>query len=213
MSHPVFARLSGFGWALVPFFPFLFERVPNRPRSVRAWHYAATGTRQATVSLNDKHPSVELGDETTRLEGVLDLVEAPALDDWRIETTVFSIRWPEFFAMQSSPEATAPGFDLHGPDGTLLYIQGPLSPARLPALTSMAGPGQTVRRHGHSPRWAWVELDYTHNGVPWQQTHRVVSLGSEQICVVTVQSPERLAGQVDIAAEEVASSLCPYRSE
>lgn len=63
---------------------------------------------------------------------------------------------------------------------------------------------------GH--RWSWVELEYIHDGLPWKQTHRLVELDSEQICVVTVQSPMRLVDLAEAAAQEVASSLMLYRS-
>lgn len=136
MRQHVFARLSGFRYTLLPLAPFRFEQLSNSPRSITAWHFAASGTRQATVSLDGDPPAIELADGTARLDEVLGLLEGPDLDHWRIETTVFSIRWPEGFAFQSSPEATPPGFDLHGPEGTLLYLQGPLPPSRLPALAS-----------------------------------------------------------------------------
>src|SRR5262249_2669766 len=159
-------------------------------------------------SFEGDNPAVELGQGTTALEEVLDLLEGPGWDHWRIETTVFTARWPESFALTSAP-TPGPPFDLHGPDGAFLFTQGPFAVGRLPALTEMAAPGQTVLRHGRSPMGGWVELEYLHDGAPWRQTHRVVEHGGGYALVVTAQAPERWATLTDAAAEEFATSLRP----
>ncbi len=212
MAPHVYARLSGFGWILVPRAPFRVERLPGRPRSLLARHDSPAGPRQATISLEEARPVVELGSDTAALNEVLDLLEGPVRDHWRIETTVFTARWPESFALTSAP-SPGPPFDLHGPDGALVFVQGPIGPARLPALTAMAGPGQKVKRHGSSPGWGWVELEYTHEGIRWRQTHRVLEDGHGYALVVTAQTPERWAELTDAAAEVVAGSLRPYDGE
>jgi hypothetical protein len=210
MAPHVYARLSGFGWTLLPLAPFWFERVPGRPRSVLARHESPAGPRQATVSLDGVRPAAELVPGTTDLAEVLDLLEGPGLDRWRVETTVFTCLWPEGFALASA-SSPGPPFDLHGPGESLVFVQGPLAVARLPPLAGVAG--QTVRRQGRSSLGDWVELEYQHGGLPWRQTHRVVEDGQGYALVVSAQSPEAWAGLTDAAAEEVASSLAPYRGD
>src|SRR5262249_46522971 len=135
---------------------------------------------------------------------------ASGFDPWRIEAVVFTCRWPQSFVSASAP-FPGPPFDLHGLDGALLFVQGPVRLDRLPALTDMVGPGQTVKRHGRSDQGGWVELAYVHDGNPWWQTHRVVEDGLGYALVVTAQTPERWAALAMAAAQEVATSLSPYR--
>jgi hypothetical protein len=211
MAPHVYARVTGFGWTLLPHAPFRFERVPGRPRSVVAFHSAAGMSRTAALTCEGARPAVDLGEATNDLGEVLDLLPGLALDHWRVETTVFTARWPEGFAVESS--AKPPGFFLRAPEGALIHIQGPLPRARLPALTAMVGPGQKVRRHGHAPSWSWVELEYAHEGAPWKQTHRVLDSGTDYTCVVTAQCPQQLSALVEAAADEVAGSLAPLNQE
>ena len=168
MAQHVYARLSGFGWTLLPRAPFWLERVPGRRRTVLARHDHPAGSRQAVVTVGGEAPGVELAAGTAALAEVLDLLPGPGWDHWRIETTVFTARWPESFALASAP-SPGPPFDLHGPGGALLWVQGPVLLDRLPAPPAMAGAGQRVRRHGWSSRGGWVELAYDRDGVPWRQ--------------------------------------------
>jgi hypothetical protein len=140
---------------------------------------------------------------------VLNLVEGPKQDHWRIETAAFTVRWPEGLVLQSNP--TPPGFDLLGPEETHIYVsvQGPILRSRLPALDAMAAPGQHVRRQGQSPRWSWVELEYQHEGQPWRQKHHLVDLAG-RVCLVTAQAPEAWFGPAEAAGGAVADSLEPF---
>ncbi len=204
----VYARLFGFGWTLLPLAPFRFERVPGGPCSVVVVRRSAGGVKRAPLSSGGNNlPDVELGEGTASLEEVLDLCEGSDRDHWRVETTVFTIRRLAGFALESSAGPGPPGFHLHGPDATLLYVQGPFPRGRLPAPSAMAGPGQTVRRHGDS----WVELEYFHEGTPWRQTHWLVGFLQDHAYVVSVQAPERLSGLAEAAVAEVAESLEPYQ--
>ncbi len=206
MSNPVYARLSGFGWALIPFAPFIFERVPHRPSLLLVEHQSRSGPKRAKLDFADEDPAIELGEGTDRLEDILDFDRGPCSDHWRIETTVYSIRWPEGFAVQSSEDP--PGFDLAGPNGTLVFLQGPFEPARLPLLADMAGAGQTVHQIGSS----WVELSYLNEGAPWRQTHRLVAFGAD-VVVVSSQAPVEWNPLVNAAASSVAESLMPFQPD
>ena len=202
MSHHVYARLSGFGWTLIPFAPFRFERVPHRPQLLLVEHQSPAGPKRAKLDFAESDPTIELGAGTNRLEEVLEFTEGPESDHWRIETTVYSVRWPDAFAVQSSPEP--PGFDLVGPNGTLVFIQGPFDPERLPALSDMVGTGQSIHNIGSS----WVELSYLDGSVAWRQTHRLIAFGSD-VVVVSSQAPVEWNALVSAAAMIVGDSLAP----
>jgi hypothetical protein len=156
--------------------------------------------------VTDEGPRFGLGEGTASLEAVLDLQVGPSHAHWRIEIAVFSTRWPDGFIVVSEPKP--PGFYLRGPNEGLIYLQGPFPRERLPALTAMAAPGQTIRGHGED----WVELSYEHDGVAWVQRHRLVDFEGNAL-VVTSQSPESGAEITDVAAEQVASSLAPYKHD
>lgn len=173
----------------------------------------------------EAEPAVSLGEGTSGLGDVLDLIPGAGHDHWRIETTVFTARWPESFSPASPPPG--PGmpspFDLHGPEGSLIYVQGPLPRRQVRSLARMAAPGQAIRRHGRSsgrswwplrgdrhPGWSWVELGYLHEGAPWRQVYRLCDLGRGDACLVTAQSPERWADLTAQAAEELALSITRF---
>jgi hypothetical protein len=212
MAQHVYARLSGCGWTLVPLAPYAIDRVHDRPNGVRVRHESPDGLREALLVFGGNLPDVELGKGTQALEAVLDLQEGPHLDHWRVETTVFICRWPEGFAL-TSPASPGTPFELHGPDGALVYVQGPVRVDRLPPLNEMVGPGQSVRRYGRTARGGWVELEYEHEGERWRQTHRVLEDTSGYALVVSAQAPVGAAGLAEAAAEEVAASLAPYEGE
>jgi hypothetical protein len=92
MAQHVLARVSGFGWTLIPFAPFRLEQSGHGPRSIVAEYHAAGGTRRAVVHLEGGSPEVELGEGVESLDEVLSLMEGPDHDHWRIETTVFTAR-------------------------------------------------------------------------------------------------------------------------
>ena len=95
--------------------------------------------------------------------------------------------------------------DLVLPDGRRVTVDG--YGCLLQRDVCVPGSGE-----GCVPKDVGRELDYLHDGVAWRQTHRLVKLAGEQICVVTVQSPEGLVNLAEAAAEEVAGSLIPHRS-
>lgn len=206
MAHHVYARVSGFGWSALPRAPFRLERVPHHPALLLAEHQSAGGPRRAKIDLARPEPVVELDDGTLDLAEVLELAAGPAPECWRIDTSVFSANWPEGFAVRSTSEP--PGFDLVGPDGTLIFLQGPFEREQLPLPRQMAGDGQIVRRHGRD----WVELDYRQEGAPWRQAHRLVAFGPYAI-VVSSQAPAAWHPLVDAAAAALGASIAPAEPE
>lgn len=83
MSQHVFARVSGFGWTLLPLAPFRYERLQERPPAVLAVHENC----RATLTFGGGDPAAELGEGTLALDDVLDLPGGPGWDHWRVETT------------------------------------------------------------------------------------------------------------------------------
>lgn len=203
MAPHVYARISGFGWTLLPRAPFRFARLPEEVRSLVAEHDSPAGPRHVTLAFDGETPDA--------VDEVLDLFRGPDLDHWRVETAVFTCRWPDGLTIEFDPNP--PGFYFRGPDGSLVYLQGPVPTERLPPLLEMTGPGQAVRGYGHEGLIGWVELAYEHDGQAWRQTHRVLDDGQGYAMVVTCQPPAESAGQASAAAREVAESLRPFEGE
>ncbi|WP_435008832.1 hypothetical protein P12x_000081 [Tundrisphaera lichenicola] len=221
MTQHIFARVSGFGWTLVPDVPFRFERVADRARAIRAIRSTPEGDRAALVDFTADAPEIRLDAGTGDLAEVFELLPGPGFDHWRIETSLYSARWPDGFALTSSPDPL-PVFDLHGPDGSLLYIQGPTPRRRILPITSLAQPGQVIRGRGAfsglgdlfrrlsgPPGWSKADLDYEFEGVPWRQAYRVVPYDQVHALLVTSQAPEMWAELASRATDELASSLTP----
>jgi hypothetical protein len=137
MAPHVYARISGFGWTLLPRAPFWLARVPDQGRSVVVEHETPTGPRRVTLAFDGGAPRTELGETASAVKEVLDLFQGPDLEDWRVETAVFTACWPDGFVMVSDPQP--PGFSFRGPDESLIYVQGPVPTERLPPLTAMTG--------------------------------------------------------------------------
>ena len=200
-ARHVYARVSGFGWTLLPLTPFRMEQAPGPPRRILAGQFVAAGPRQVKLTFGNGPPQVELGANTacwTCRRG-------------RTSTTGASRR---AFSLPAGPAALPcnrrPGRPAStGGSSLYVYVQGPVQRSRLTALGAMAAPGQAVVRTGDS----WVELEYVHEEWPFRQTHRVVDFGADRVCVVTAQSPEAGAAQANAAAQEVADSLRPYAPE
>ncbi len=194
MPPHVYARVSGFGWTLLPLAPFRMEQEPGPPRRILAGHFVAAGPRQVKLTFGNGPPQVELGVNTacwTCRRG-------------RTSTTGASRR-------ASSPPGGPPASPPGRPASTGGFIalclragSGSALPPPRPGSDGRAGTGRSP--DGSS----WVELEYLHEGRPFRQTHRLVEFDADRVCVVTAQSPEAGAAEANAAAEEVADSLRPY---
>ena len=212
MSFHVFVRLSGYELTILPFAPFHFRRAPDNDHVLILTHHSATGTKQAYLILEDAGYQVELAPDTSSLQEVVDLMPGRRTRDWMIETTVFSMCWPRGFDLLSSPDPrTPPGFDLIGPNDTLIYIQGPFNPARLPGVEQMGAPGQQLIQTGVIDAHPWVEFDYEHEGSIWLQRHYLVHLDPTTALVVTMQAPKAHAPSSITAADDIATTLVRYQ--
>jgi hypothetical protein len=206
MAH-VLARLSGFGWTLLPFFPFRFERVAGRPRAVRVIRDDKL-RREAVFDLEGR-PEVSLLAGTANAEEVAELSPSKVGDDFRVETSVFTAAWPDGFAITSSEPGTPCPFDYLGDDGALIFMQGPVAQARVARLDSMCAPGQRIIDGGAHPTGSWVEFAYEHNGSAHVQRHTTVAWGSGNALIVTAQAPLAAATRMRRAALTVVDSLRP----
>lgn len=233
MNGHVWSWIAGYGWTLMPFAPFRFERVDGCPRSVRVQHFSAEGPREIMVTIAE-NGAAEWAPRpgTESLDQVLDLVPGAAYEHWttgaaynhwRVETHVLTVRWPEGFALESTSSAPPP-FDLVAGSGARIWIQGPLPAGNLPPLEQMAAAGQTVLEVTNTLAGQMVELGYQHEGAPWRQFHCRVDridpppsgplalfqrLRPRYVVVVSGQAPEPDAERTRRAIMEVATSLTP----
>jgi hypothetical protein len=219
MSEHVFAWVAGFGWTLMPYAPFRFERVSEQPKSIRVEHTSPLGTRRVVIVVAEDGQTVR--SEPAHQDGprlaVVELIEgaaysnwdhAAAFDHWRVETSVLSVRWPEGFAVRSVAHAP-PAFELVGPEAALIWVQGPFANGSLPPLEQMVGPGQTIERTVATAGGPLIELRYIHDGTAWHMFHCIVSRYAGADCVVTGQTPASGRDMVRAAVIEVAASLTP----
>jgi hypothetical protein len=201
MVGHVFVRLSGFGVSLVPIWPYSFQRVEGEPGAVTASYFGEEASPTATLSA--VRNTVVLKNAES-LEQVVDVLDGPQEAAWRIETTSFSMMWPEGFEISSQPAGDPTPFYLHGRDGALIYTQGPLAPERVPA--DFAAPGQRIIHKESGPGFEAIELVYRHEGADWFQSHHLVPLGG-RVLIITAQSLAANAEPTLRAAETVARSV------
>jgi hypothetical protein len=213
LTAPVFARISGLGYTLLPVAtPFRAARMEAEAPAFRVVVGEDEGERQAFVKLGGRELAFSLSPDTEELSEVVELSAGPELDHLRIDTTVFTVRWPATLVLASpGPDAPTP-FDLHGPDGALVFVQGPYPAAQVPPPEALRGPEQQHLRSGATAGRRWAEFGYTHEGRRWVQRQYVVPFGRSGVLLVSSQALEAHAALIAAAADEVASSLAPYRA-
>ena len=209
MSH-VLARVSGFGWTVVPHYPFRFQRVGGDERALHVERRGSTPTA-ATLYFEATPPRVELGLGARSIDDVCDLTPSDVRGDFKVETTVFTIGWPAEFDLVSTDPGGPSVFDFASDDGGLLYVQGPLARARVPKLEAMCAPGQRVVDRGTHATGEWVELAYEHDGRAHWQRHTTVAWGHDEFLIVTAQSPAERISSVRAAAIYASATLAPWR--
>lgn len=223
MGQHVFAWVAGHGWTLMPFAPFRFERVASRPKSILIERELPSGVQRVVVAIMDDGTAMLTdpdGGVTDRFD-VVELIEGAAFpfwdhgakhDHWRIETSLLSVSWPMGFAMSSVADVP-PVFELKGPDGAMIWIQGPFGDSTVPTLEQLVAAGQTTERTWDSSGGPMIELRYFHDGELWQMNHCIVSRFPGAFCVVSGQALTRGGELVRAAVEEVAASLTPCQGE
>ncbi|MET9515821.1 hypothetical protein [Streptomyces sp. NPDC002994] len=191
---------------LTPIWPYTFERVADAPSSVRVTKWEAQVARTALISAAVGTSSIALTN-VEHADEVVDVLPGPLEPGWRIETSPYSVVWPEGFTIDSPPAGDNSPFHLWGPDDALIYIQGPMSPERIPAPAQFTGPGQRLIDHRQDPAFEVVELAYQHDEAEWRQSHHLVVLNETLSLVVTAQCRATQAAHVRLAAESMARSV------
>lgn len=198
MGH-VLARLNGFGIALMPHWPYSFERAAGDAVQVTRW----TQSGRSQVVIDPAQPG-DGGD-------VADIAEGKEVGHWLIETSIFRTRWPAGFTV-ASPQDPSDGtpFYLQGLGEAAIFPQGPVPVERLAGPDALVAPGQTVvDRRRFDDGVAFVEVTYEHDGALWWQSHWTVPFGAGQLMVITAQSLQSAAPQTREAAGTVVAALEP----
>ncbi|MFE9689428.1 hypothetical protein [Micromonospora sp. NPDC005806] len=195
MGH-VFVRLAGHGARLVPYWPYRFAGSAGAS-TVEVTVFPDRGERRAVV-----------GRGAGSVPDVVDVAPGPE-GEWRLEVGPFSLCWPAGFAVESpSDPGDGTAFYLLGPDGAMVFPQGPVPLARLAGPDALIAPGQRiVERRVLDDDIDVVELAYRHDGAGWRQAHWVIPVGREVALVLTGQAPETGSAVVRAAGDRMAVTL------
>ena len=209
-----YVRIAGHSLAIVPLLPLRIARVGQHPSSLLMTDQTALGPEHVSLTIDEQGYQLAGSSAQTAPERFVEIEVAGYGADWRLETSLYTLGWPQAFTIQLNTEAAQPPlFDLIGPDDALIYLQGPFQPGRLPAREAMTAPGQEVAAMGELADYGWVELTYQHQGKPWLQRHYVVSDLPQRVFVVTMQAPEPASVGCIEATELVVTTLRPYEAE
>lgn len=193
----------------MPRAPFRIRRAEEPGSSIDVEHDSPKGRVFARVIPDNGGYKSKIDQHTESLLDVLHIETGPDIDDWRIETSVFTCCWPRGYSVYSNSFPNDPGpFDLVGIHDEVIYIQ---KPKVVPDIEQMCAPNQTILDVQRGTESESIELEYEHEGVSWRQRHEVIALLGSRF-VVTVQSPSQFAADAAIAARQVAQSLRPAES-
>ena len=195
----VLARLNGFGVTLIPNWPYSFEREGHGSDVVHATRWTPSGPAQATIDPGNR---VESND-------VVDVADGFDIPYWLIETSIFSVRWPAGFTVNSPHDAgDDTPFYLQGPGEAIIFTQGPMPKARLSDPNALVAPGQSVlARRSDDNGVAGVELSYLHDDEQWWQAHWMMPCQANHVVVITAQSLLFASAATRMAAETVVATF------
>jgi hypothetical protein len=200
MSH-VLARLNGYGVQLVPYWPYRFVRpAGDDPKVVCVVRRMPDGDRTAHVAVDSPHS----------VNGVVDIATEPSPEGWRIETSVFSVPWPDGFDVASPIDASdRVSFYLERADGATIFPQGPVLNDRLLAPEALAAEGQRIVSRDVVDDIQVVELAYEHEGERWWQSHWMIPWTPGRTLIFTAQTPAHAVELTRRAVEQVARESLP----
>jgi hypothetical protein len=208
MPGHVFIRISGFGWTLLPVTPCRFEQLSASGPALRALHCDKGRTHRAVLHFGAGEPYIQLAPGTASLKEVAEISPGPAVESWRIETSLFSHAWPKSFTVESLGNIDPPLYHFDGPEEALIEVQGPFTADKLALMGNFSAPGQEVVRQGKTAGHTWYELAYEHDSRPWRQRQYVVAARPDgAFVVVSAQAPKSQAAPLAAAADEIASSF------
>lgn len=192
----VYCRLIGHGHAVVPYPPF---------RATRYGQDVAIEAQGKALVLTAGGGSV-VASPPDAVGVVADVEVESASGDWRLQTSLYSCAWPSPYVLHSTPDF--PGFDLVGPNGELVFVQGPLKADRVPELEHAVSPGQRLIGTG-TLAWScrWIDVACEHDGTHWRQRLLQVPYGDDAFVLVTGQATEEFAGAAAEAANLSATTL------
>jgi hypothetical protein len=196
MAH-LFVRITGHGVDLLPAPPYVVRIDGDR--------LELTGL----VGDREEHTMVAAGGD---LDPDLGELTEGAFGPWRVEVGgVYSIDWDGELVLVSAPEPDRPPFCMFSDlAGSLVYVQGPMPVARVPAREAMRAEDQQVVDRGEEPG-PWIDLAYDHEGVAWRQRHLRRDFGAEHAVVVTTQARAEAAERIHAAADRLAVAVAPYQ--
>jgi hypothetical protein len=208
MPGHAFVRISGFGWTLLPAIPTRFEQLPGKAPGLRILRCDQGRTHRAVLHFGIGEPRIELAPDTHSLKEVAELVPGPAVESWRIETSLFSHAWPKAFVLESLGSVEPVLYHLDGPEEALIDVQGPFTADKLALMGDFSAPDQKTVRQGKTAGHTWYELAYAHDDRAWRQRQYVVAAWPDgAFVVVSGQAPHTQAPVVASAADEIVSSF------
>lgn len=194
MAGHVLARLHGHGKIVLPFPGYRIEREAGQ-LVLRVEREGRSGT------VDVASPSGDLCDvETGTLTG-----------PWRVETRLYRCAWPEGFALAADPTDRSP-FLLLGPDGSMIWIDGPVDASRATPIEKLAAPGQTVRAVAEAADAARIDLDYVDEGVRFWQRRYVLPWSDDRALVPCAQARAENEKLVSAALDLVEQTLEPVEA-
>ena len=142
-------------------------------------------------------------------DDVVDVADGFDIPYWLIETSIFSVRWPAGFTVNSPRDAgDGTPFYLHGPGDATIFTQGPVPRARLAGPDDLVAPGQAVlARWSDDNGIAGIELGYHHDGAQWWQAHWTIPCRADNFIVITAQSLLSASARTRTAAESVVATF------
>jgi len=195
-----FARLNGYGLAVVPRSPYRINREELGSDSIRVEH----GDRLAKIHIPRDGSEPELEGDVA----IIDVEDVEPQPGWVMETTPFSIPWPEGFTLQSGPPGGGPpGFDFFAGDGRLIYPQGPFAAGKV-ELEKLVEPGSTLTLRGTVGAADFVECAYQAEGRPWKLRHYLLRRQSTaEVLVLTAQAPAEHSEKVFATADLMVDGI------
>lgn len=199
MPH-VLARLNGYGVQLVPYWPYRFERPDTAVPKVLVVRIMNDG--EYATDIDPENPIA--------VEGIVDVRTEPSPHDWRVETSTFSVPWPDGFHVSSpsNPTDRVPYY-LLGPDDAAIFPRGIIPNERLPAVEALVAAGQRITDHRKIDSIEVIQLAYVHDGSPWWQSHWLVPWGEVRTLMFTAQAPLEHMEMTTQAVQLVAQGSWP----